>query len=238
MKTRVLLIALPMLAALTMAADTVYQKPPKAILDVFNAPDPPQVLVSPAKDYLLLIESAKYPTIAELAQPMLRIAGLRINPNTNGPHRSGQRGGAVRSLTLLKIADGSEARIALPSNAQLTVNTGGGRGRSASSWSSDGKYVAFTNTIPKSIELWVLDVAMRKATKIEGVTISAAYGTPVQWMPDQRTLLVQTIPAGRGPAPVERVPRGPSIQENVAKKAPVWTFEDLLKNPHDEALFT
>jgi dipeptidyl aminopeptidase/acylaminoacyl peptidase len=113
-----------------------------------------------------------------------------------------------------------------------------GGGRRPSSWSADGKYVWFTNTTSNAIELWVLETATAKAQKIQGITLNAAYGNPVQWMPDQKTLLVQTVPEGRGGAPVERVPKGPSIQENTGKKAPVWTFEDLLKNPQDEALFT
>ena len=57
-------------------------------------------------------------------------------------------------------------------------------------------------------------------------------------MPDSRTLLVQLIPAARGKAPGEsRVPTGPVIQESYGKSAPVWTLQDLLKNPADEDLF-
>ena len=35
------------------------------------------------KDKIALFEPIRYPPISELAQPMLRLAGLRINPNTN-----------------------------------------------------------------------------------------------------------------------------------------------------------
>jgi dipeptidyl aminopeptidase/acylaminoacyl peptidase len=236
----VLLLFVPVLSLLA-HADTTYQKPPKAVLDILNAPEVPQVSVSPARDRILLIESVRYPSIAELAQPMLRLAGLRINPNTNGMHRSGQRGGAVTGLTLIKIADGSTVKVSLPPNPAIGLYTGGAgfRGMTrASSWSSDGKYLAFTNTTAHSIELWILDTAAGKARKIPEVAINAAYGEPVQWMPDQQTLLVQTVPAGRGKAPEEpRVPKGPTVQENYGKKAPVWTFEDLLKSSHDEDLF-
>ena len=37
---------------------------------------------------------------------MLRLAGLRINPRTNGPHRAQ----LYRALTLKTIADGADAR--------------------------------------------------------------------------------------------------------------------------------
>src|SRR5256885_1952669 len=67
-------------------AQTGYQKPPKEILDVLKAPPTPQIVLSPQGDRLLLLHSDAAPTIADLAQPMLRLAGLRINPATNGPH--------------------------------------------------------------------------------------------------------------------------------------------------------
>ncbi len=234
-------ILLALAVSLALAADSVYQKPPKAVLDILNAPDAPEISVSPARDRILLIESVRYPSIADLAQPMLRLAGLRINPATNGMHSSGQRRGPVVGLELLKIADGSITKVSLPPNPSLGLSSGAGgfRGMSRpSSWSADGRYVAFTNTTANSIELWVLETATGKTRKIPGLTVNSAYGEAVQWMPDQRTLLVQAIPAGRGRAPEEpRVPKGPTIQENVGKKAPVWTFEDLLKDAHDEDLF-
>ncbi len=234
------LLAFPILVA----GDTGYQKPPKAVLDILNAPDAPQIVVSPAKDQILLIDGVRYPSIADLAQPMLRLAGLRFNGNTNGLHRSGQRGSQIVGLTLVKIADGTATKVVLPANPNVAISIpspGGAPFRAPerpSSWSADGKYIAFTNSTANAIELWILDTAMAKARKIPGVTINGAYGEPVQWMADQRTLLVQAIPAGRGKAPTEPiVPKGPTIQENNGKKAPVWTFEDLLKNNHDEDLF-
>jgi dipeptidyl aminopeptidase/acylaminoacyl peptidase len=84
----------------------------------------------------------------------------------------------------------------------------------------------------------VSNVETAKAEKYEGFKVSAILGDPVQWMPDGKTLLVQTVPFNRGnpPAP-PKTPDGPIIQESDGKKAPVRTYEDLLENPHDEALF-
>jgi len=57
-------------------------------------------------------------------------------------------------------------------------------------------------------------------------------------MPDGRTLLCRTVPAGRGPAPEPPLaPTGPNIQESFGKSAPARTHQDLLKNPYDEELF-
>src|SRR5690349_6317207 len=67
-----------------------YLLPPKVIVDMLDAPPPPTAEVSPARDVIALLERASMPTIAELSQPFYRLAGVRINPRTNAPHR-GQR---------------------------------------------------------------------------------------------------------------------------------------------------
>src|ERR1700731_1145559 len=74
------------LAAGTASAQTTYKQPPKEVLDVLNARVTPGASISPARDYMLLIESAQYPPISVIARPMLRLAGLRIDPSTNGRH--------------------------------------------------------------------------------------------------------------------------------------------------------
>lgn len=205
-------------------AEERYQKPPQAILDVLNAPVTPQALLSPRRDVLILAESLRYPPIADLAQPMLRLAGLRINPQTNGPHRASY---FVR-LTLKRISDGAETAVALPPGAKV----------GSLQWSPDGTHFAFTNTTATGIELWLGETATGRVRKMAGITINAVLGDPLQWMPDSRTLLVQLVPSGRGnpPAP-PTVPTGPTVQESSGKPAPIRTFQDLLKNPYDEDLF-
>jgi dipeptidyl aminopeptidase/acylaminoacyl peptidase len=220
---------------LPLQAQTPYQKPPKEVLDILNAAPTPMPLLSPARDRLLLVENERYPSISELAEPMLRLAGERINPNTNGLHRPSR----ILGLSLLDIADGKATTIQLPAGASLSMASSGSAMRGGeSSWSADGRYVAFTNTLTDRIELWILETASGRLSKIPGIRLNAAFGTAVQWMPDQSTLLVQTVPAGRGMPPVEsKIPKGPTIQENIGNAAPVWTFEDLLKDAHDEDLF-
>jgi dipeptidyl aminopeptidase/acylaminoacyl peptidase len=198
-------------------------KPPQNILDVLNAPVPPQVWVSPSRDAMLLGTQLQYPPIADVAAPMLRLAGSRINPATNGPHRAQYS----VALTLKKIADGFETKVVLPANAKAGTPR----------WSPDGKQFAFTNTSGNSIELWVGETASAKVRKIAGVTINAAYGDPLNWV-DDRTLLVQLVPAGRGKPPVElAVPAGPHVQETSGNAGPARTYEDMLQNTHDEALW-
>jgi dipeptidyl aminopeptidase/acylaminoacyl peptidase len=58
------------------------------------------------------------------------------------------------------------------------------------------------------------------------------------WLPDGSGLLVPMTVAGRGAPPAEiTVPTGPTIQESKGKVAAIRTYQDLLANAHDEALF-
>lgn len=221
--TSVALLTLLLFAGASMA-QTGYKKPPKEVLDVLNAPVTPGVSVSPTRDKILLTTSLRYPPLADLSQPMLRLAGRRINPAANSPHR-------LRysvSMTLKRVADGSEIKIDVPAGAKI----------SDIEWTDDGKHFAFLNTTQTRVELWVGDAASGKIHNLKAATINSVIGNPLTWMPDNRTLLVQLVPATRGAAPAEPgVPDEPNTQESSGRPGPVRTYEDLLKSPHDERLF-
>src|SRR5215467_15310866 len=77
-----------------------YMQPPKNVVDVFDAEPLPQAMVSPNHQAMALISARQHPSIAELAQPMYRLAGTRINPKTNGP----RIGGNIYAITVKTIA--------------------------------------------------------------------------------------------------------------------------------------
>ena len=200
-----------------------YQHPPKAVADVLSSAPTPDLIVSPTGDRVVLVDYTRHPPISELAQPMLRLAGLRINPVVNGPHRRRYNTG----LRLLTVEGAREMKIALPPNALPGTPR----------WSPDGKRLAFTNTVANGIELWIADASTAKANKVPGVVINAVMGAPLLWI-DSRTLLVNTVPAKRGPVPpAPKAPAGPNVQESSGKPAPARTYQDLLQNPYDEVLF-
>src|ERR1700728_1216620 len=74
-------------ALLIFVADT-YQKPPKEIMDILNAPTTPTISMGPPRPHAREDSPRSYPPVAELAEPMLRLAGIRINPKTNGLHNT------------------------------------------------------------------------------------------------------------------------------------------------------
>ena len=112
-----LAVAVASIALSAQAPASGYLLPPKAIVDILDAPPPPTPELSPTRDTIVLLERSSMPTIAELSRPMLRLAGVRINPRTNGPHRSQNR---YRNLTLKTIADGTDKKVALPPNPEIS----------------------------------------------------------------------------------------------------------------------
>src|SRR4051812_22020543 len=180
-------LVLSLLAAVTISAQQGYKKPPKEVLDILNAPVPPAASVSPTHDNILLTTSLRYPPLADLAQPMLRLAGRRINPASNSPHRQQYS----VALTLKRVEGGSEVQIQVPADAKIT----------GLDWSDDGKQFAFLNTTPTRVELWIGDAATGKIHNVKGVQVNSVLGNPLTWMPDSRTLLVQLVPPTRSAAP-------------------------------------
>ncbi|HKW33076.1 MAG TPA: prolyl oligopeptidase family serine peptidase [Candidatus Acidoferrum sp.] len=209
-----------------------YQKPPSAVLKVLNAPVTPRASVGRARDIVLFYSPVPYPPIADVAQPFERLAGLRIDVATNGSHNAPR----FNNLLLKNVLDGHEQKIDLPA----------GFYGSQPFWSPEGHAIAFTHATASGVELWLADARTGKAAAIPGVRLSAAFGSlgfseenrPCHWMPEGKSLLCQTIPAGRGAVPrPPPVPWGPRVQESFGKAAPVATFEDLLETEYDAMLF-
>lgn len=202
-----------------------YQMPPKPIADLVDAPPTPVVNIDPTNQWLLIMEQPSLPSIEELSQPELRLAGIRINPRTNGPSRTRYYTG----LKLKNISNGEEAVITgLPSNARI----------GSVRWSPDGKCITFTITKKDGLYLWMADCKSMTARQLIPAKLNGTYRSPFQWMPDNRTLICKIIPEDRGEPPTApEVPASPVIQESTGKKAPARTYQDLLKSPHDEKLF-
>ena len=207
-----------------------YKKPPNEILDVLNAPASPIAVVSPTKDYMLLAEPMRYPPIADLAQPMLRLAGERINPVTNGPHGAAHDGiaggpedhGRDRRWKVARARQERRARA----TPEFKAPTGSGS--------------SFAVVAPGGgASSGLADTATAKAR-------SARYGAAQYrfWGRDPGgcrtvvTLLVPySFPRARGKVArrIASCQPAPVIQESYGQgRRPSWTLQDLLKNPADE----
>jgi len=105
-------ILLSTVAVAQAPTDLKYQQPPKAIVDLVDVLPTPAVSVSPSSRaattrWMLIQQISGLPPITDLAQPELRLAGLRFNPKTNGP----SRGRYAMSLKLKSLPNGKEVAV-------------------------------------------------------------------------------------------------------------------------------
>lgn len=218
---------LPASAQDAAAAAVGYMMPPQILAEMIDAPATPAVALSPDNQWLVIMHRPDLPSIEEIARPELRLAGLRVNPRTNGPSRET----IFTGLTCQRLEDGKLLPVTgLPEPGRL----------SAVRWSPDGKRLALVVEHEARLSLWAADLKDGKARQITpaGVRLNAALGRPYDWLADSRSFVVRLVPAARGPQPpAPEVPTGPNIQENLGRTAAARTFQDLLQNPHDESLF-
>jgi dipeptidyl aminopeptidase/acylaminoacyl peptidase len=214
------------LATITMAsAEVHYQKPAQEILDVLHAPAAPLTSVNPARTHVLLLDRQLMPPIAQLAAPVHRIAGLRINPANTGQHSPML---TVTGLTLKALAGGADTRITVPAGARLSTPV----------WSPDGKQFAILNYTATSVDLYVGALGSAVLRKVPGVKINDTLRGSVDWLSGSKVLLVRAVPATRGAAPKRpEAPGGPNVQEASGQTGPVRTYQDMLSSPYDESLF-
>lgn len=218
------LVIVGALFAQAIQAQTTYQTPPQSIADLFNAPPTPSVSFNKDGSMMMILERSDAPSIEDLAQPELRIGGIRINPATSGPSRSG----SFFNVKIKNTRSGEEIQIAgLPQNPKM----------SGFSLSADEKYLAFTNTEASGISLWVVDMSTYHAKKLTDPIVNQVFGNSVAWLPDN-SIVIKAVNPNRGSVPkAPAAPAGPVIQETSGNAAPSRTYQDLLSNPYDEALF-
>jgi dipeptidyl aminopeptidase/acylaminoacyl peptidase len=201
-----------------------YQKPPKDIADLLLAKPTPLISVDHKGEWMLILGRNSYPSVEELAQPECRIAGLRFNPENFSPSRQN----FFSDLSLKNLRTGKEYKIQGLPALLMAGNI---------SWNPHETRIAFTNTTNRQVDLYVIDIAMQRVSKVNTTPLNTILGITGEWLDDKTILYaVRVQPASAAP-PKKLVPDGPAIQENIGKSAPSATFEDLIKTPYDEALF-
>lgn len=229
MQKRTLIIALTLLIALNknMAQENLsYQTPPESIMQLADYQRAPQVSIDTKKEFMLLIYRSTYKSLDDLNQQEMSMGGLRINPVTNIASATNY----INNLKVRKVAAIEPIQVVgLPENPRIAFIA----------WSPDESKIAFTHTTANGVELWILDIASAKATKLTEAIVNANLGIPFSWYRDNKQLLVRLLPNKR-PAlidPKMELPSGPTISVSIGAKSQNRTYPDLLKNASDEANF-
>lgn len=203
---------------------TTYQTPPKEIADLLLAPPTPMVSISSNAQWMLLLERNPYPTVEELGQPELKIAGLRINPN----NFSLTRQTLVKNLSVKNLLTGKTTPIkGLPTNLSA----------SSFRWNPAESKIAFYQQEANRVDVYVIDVTASTCKKWNTKPANIVLNNSIDWLDDQTLLYLTTthLPSELKKKPI--TPKGPTVQENLGKVAPSVTYQDMIKSPYDEYCF-
>jgi dipeptidyl aminopeptidase/acylaminoacyl peptidase len=205
-----------------------YKQPRKDILDLVNVERAPSVLKDDQNNFMIFIYRPEYKSIKELSQKEMRLAGLRVNPLLY----IGSRTTYYNKLRVLSLKSNNKTPMDIsgfPENPKLSNFV----------FSPDQSMIAMTNTTKDKVELWVLNIEKKEASKIETPALNASLGGVINWFPDNKNLLIKIRP--KKPNIIidseNSIPEGPTITENLGSKAQNRTYQDLLKNTTDENNF-
>jgi dipeptidyl aminopeptidase/acylaminoacyl peptidase len=207
-------------------AQSTYKQPPADVSAIVLAAPTPMSSTSPTNEAIMLVDYNPNPSIATLAQPFLRLAGLRINPVQNCRQNTTE----YTAITIRWLAQEAPVRIQLPAGGALA---------GMPQWSPDGRKIAFGINKPEGVELWVAETWTGNARRAGNLLLNDVLGGAFEWLNDSEHLFARIVPPYRGPAPVPAAaPSGPVVEETTAGKlAQVRTYQDLLQNADDERLF-
>jgi len=202
----------------------VWQSPKEDILKILYAPQLPRVSVSPSKKHMLLTDPIIYPTLSELAGPMLKLAGTRVNPKNNYYH--GRHGGT--SPRVLTIKDGKTIPLNIPEESEVL----------STYWAADGQRFALSVGFENRIELWMGDIS-GLVEKVPDIILNPLMDDAVKWFPNQEKILVRRI-KDRGEVPQKpAIPIGPKILEDAGASArSTYESRNLLETAYDDAQFS
>ncbi|MFM8759751.1 MAG: hypothetical protein ACKODS_09455, partial [Methylophilaceae bacterium] len=105
------------------------------------------------------------------------------------------------------------------------------------SWNPSQTKIAFTNSTGSRVDLYVIDVATQTAKKINQQPLNTVLGGAFTWVDDNTIIYKTTLQAATAAPKRPITPKGPAMQENYGKAAPIRTYQDLIKSPYDEQLF-
>lgn len=203
--------------------DNTWKKPPQEVLEVLNAPKAPWVWTSPTGNHLLLMDPRSNPPLKELAAPMHKLAGIRVNPKTNAAHTRY----TAKNARLVNIKNGETTPIKLPSELEIDYVV----------WTANGEQFVLIVQYPDHSGIWIGNTK-GEVKELKNLAINTLIGAGVNWLPDQKRLLIHRIPE-RGEAPKKpEIPIGPMIMQGEGASArSTYEARNLLETDYDDKLF-
>jgi dipeptidyl aminopeptidase/acylaminoacyl peptidase len=200
-----------------------YRLPPRAVVDIVDAEPEPAVSLSPDAAWMVLVERDAMPGIADVSRRMLRLAGVRIDPAANGRFATSY----YKGLSLRHRDDGDAIRVPVAPGARIGWI----------SWAHDSQTFVYAIVTDAGTQVWAAGVNRPDKPTMLTDRLSSVMGG-LAWLPDAKHVVCRLVPQDRGDEPADPlIPSGPNIQESSGNTSPTRTYQDLLSNAHDEALF-
>ncbi|MGQ4277299.1 prolyl oligopeptidase family serine peptidase [Pseudidiomarina sp. E22-M8] len=201
-----------------------YQQPAQEIIDIVDAASSPGGSLSPDGDVLLITNYPALPDITDVSAEQLKLAGRRINP----ANYTVSQARYISAIELVDVTTGEKLKIeGLPSDLKAL----------GASWAPNGDYIALAQQTPTEVQLWLVDIAKAEAKVWSSMPLNAVWGPRLEWRHDSSGLYSYTVAEGLIKPALHTVPTGPVITESAGRTAPGRTYQDLLQNKQDEALF-
>jgi dipeptidyl aminopeptidase/acylaminoacyl peptidase len=203
-------------------AQEPWSEPPPEIAAALEASVLPEWWTLPG-GRALEVRPVLYPPLAELARPMLPLAGVRVDVERHAPYRD-----RAWVDPVLVDDDGRRTPLPLPEGRRLRTVTA----------SADGSHLAVQLSGPDGIELWTW--RRGELTRVGDLLVDPLFGSTWSFLPDQTSLVVKTVPAGQGPLPARpAVPVGPEIRTaRGATASSTYEARDLLTDAWSDEVFT
>ncbi len=217
-----------------------YLRPNATVQDVLTRENHADSLysLSPDGDHFVIPVRAHFSSLQLMTQRTLRLGMLEICPDVNREWRLSTTG--LKGLRIYSLSGRDSRDIQLPAGSFVSDTT----------WSPDGKRLAFLAHLREGTQVWVADAESGRAEPLNSAyvmaTLSArrtrgnavtAPSTMLQWTPDG-SIIALLVPRNRGPEPVNNpIPNTPIIRRTRETPSPTPTWPFLLRTPHDKALF-
>ena len=202
----------------SIAQEVMYQRPPAIIEKMALAPLSPVCMISDNNQWILRLDRPRYRPVAKLAQPELKLAGIRINPITFSGSRMNEYNGA----SLMRLSGSKEIPITgLPTEAAIL----------SSSFSPNARQIVLAVNESKGVYLYRVDPETCSARRISDRRMNVTTRAYIEWINDDEFITL-LVPSSIGEVPKKsEIPYGPVVQESTGKAAPARTFQDMLRNP-------
>lgn len=206
----------------TLAQD--YQKPSPALQQTIAHNADLTTRLSNDHQWLALLSPIAAPSIATLAQPEQKLAGLRIAAEQYLPNRITQR---YHQLRLINIQDNRQRLISLPSGHDITEVQ----------FSPDSRYLSYVSLTPVGGYLYVYDIAQDRHKRLSDNRLNGTISLDYQWA-NNSSLLARFVIAPNTNASIAPTVYAPKTKETSGKQSPQRTYQDLLKTSADKQRFS